>query len=164
MTNYYQNALIFSCSSGNFELVQWLFSIAENNQHDLHKYYNMMFQIACGSSLDIAKWLLGRFAINFEKCKDMAFKKACGNGNLEIARWLYYEIGNGSTNLNHQPNKLFITVIEKGDLEMAKWLYSLGGIETELQTTIVNAVRKGHFSIALWLHQTIQNTKHTLSS
>ena len=103
-----QNDLAFklACSVGHLETLQWLLQLDQNI--DIHSEYEVAFQLTCfNGHLEVAKWLfqLGLSSnlleapnnfgsdkiaenqrIDIHAQNEFAFRLACSNGHLEIAK------------------------------------------------------------------------------
>jgi hypothetical protein len=67
------------------ELVQWIYGLG-----------GVIIRLSFyrRKSLEVAKWIYSFGEVNVHVCHDQAFQSACLNGNLGMAQWLYYEVGN----------------------------------------------------------------------
>jgi hypothetical protein len=145
---------ICACYSGNIELAQWIYSLGDVN---IHCHNDRPFIKACESNLELAQWIYSFGEVNIHADYDQAFSNACLKGHLDIAQWLYYEIGVGKVNIHASQDEAFHNGISKGHIHIVQWLYSLGGFEMIKMMMIAcdtdkKLLRCGHLLLAQWIH------------
>jgi hypothetical protein len=154
-------AFINACQSGNFELIQWLYDELGRGGRaiDIHFHNDSPFIKACGSKdIRIAKWLFDMGHVNIHT-KQEAFLRAARTGQLEIAKWLYYEVGGKETiNIHVDNDAVFRYAMTTGPVELIDWLYSLGGFESLIQpNSYRRVIRQGQLNLAQWLFYIIRH-------
>lgn len=111
-----------SCSLGNTNIVEWLYSIGQD-KINIHAHYNDAFIRSCQNGhINIARWLysIGQKDINRHDI-NTAFSYSCFDGRLEVAQWLY--------SINAEiDDYIFKNTCQKGHFEIVKWLYSTGKV------------------------------------
>jgi hypothetical protein len=91
-----------------------------------HCQNHLPFIYACGSNFDLAQWIYSLGDVNIHAQNDYAFRNACCEGHIEIAHWLYYDIGQGKKiNIQVCCNSILQSTIKNGHIEVAQWLYSI---------------------------------------
>ena len=88
---------------------------------------------------------------------DEAFRYACGNGNLELCKWLLTLDTPESFNIHIYDDWSFGLSCETGNLELCKWLYSLDTPDTfniHYYNNYVfrDACRSGKLELCKWLY------------
>jgi hypothetical protein len=75
--------------------------------------------------------------------------------NLELIKWLFYEIGGENTiNLHDYGDQPYVHAC-KSNLEIAKWLYSLHHENIHIQRIFQYAYENNNLEIAQWLYYEI---------
>lgn len=125
--------------------------------------YQFIFWMACDGFLFIVKYLLKKYPdkINVHYKREQAFKCACRQGHLEIAKYLYEYTSDGVKNkINiHIDNEFsFRWACYNGHLAIVKWLYDLEpmnkiDVHTNEETAFKWACEDGHLNVAKWLYQ-----------
>jgi hypothetical protein len=106
----------------------------------------------------MAKWLFSLGGINIHVNEDSAFYVACSEGNLEIAQWLYYIVGDKKINIHAKQNQAFVKALSNGHLQVVQWLYTLGGFEKYAKShSYKKSVQEGCISLAKWLYEVQHN-------
>jgi hypothetical protein len=80
------------------------------------------------------------------------FRRACRNGHLFVAQWLY---DLGYVNIHILNGKVFRDVCCQGHLSLAQWLYGLNGfdINAENEYAFRMACCNDHLLVAQWLYE-----------
>ncbi len=169
----YLQLLHRACISGYIEMFEWLFKIKRMKYIDLSYY----FQKACEwGHLNIAQWIYQKnnnvvFSWEEETTNDIVdeitnetmtetttintnvFIKACLNGRLNVAIWLY-SIYSSQINISEFDELVFRNACEKNYLEMAQWLLS---VKPDIDICAVEnyaisyACTNGHLKMAKWI-------------
>lgn len=83
-------------------------------------------------------------------CLDEAFRVACSNERLQVAKWLY-SLG---INVNSESDFIFRCSCCFGRLRIAKWLYKLGvNIDMSINFIFATVCENGHLDVAKWLYK-----------
>ena len=84
----------------------------------------------------------------------LAFRTACENGHLAVARWLHEDVG--GVDVHARDDVVFQAACNVGHLDVARWLYKdVGGVDAHachdeaFRTACIN----GHLAVARWLHE-----------
>ena len=171
---YNNYTFIYSCKSGNIELVKCLYDLIlkSNGEIDIHFANELAFQNACKSgNLELVQWLWNfDEKINIHEYDDLAFNHACKSGNLKLVQWLW-ELGleiesKDGTKININSNELFSDACRSGNLELVQWLWKLsleieskGGtrINTGFYYSFLQACRSGNLELVQWLYLILEN-------
>jgi ankyrin repeat protein len=84
--------------------------------------------------------------VDIHAMDDFAFRKACMNGHIEIARWL---VSLGGVDIHEEYDDAFRMACRNGHMEIARWLVSLGGVDIHAADS---AFRCSNRQIVEWLH------------
>ena len=86
-----------------------------------------MFAYACGvGSLQDGIRMVSRGSVNIHAYDDLAFTMACGNGHIELVRFLLsLEPSHGHIDIHAVDDYAFRWACEKGHLEIARFLLGL---------------------------------------
>jgi hypothetical protein len=79
-----------ACTSGNFEIVKWLWETS-NKTINIYAKYEFAFRTACiNCHLDIVKflWEISNKKINLHYENNYIFRLVCAGGKFEIVEWL----------------------------------------------------------------------------
>ena len=127
----------------------------------LTKEENNFVSACTNNNLLVAKYLYQKNKINIHAHNELAFRRTCIYGHLEVTKWLYL-LGNetGSPIDIHAGNEYaFRYACYYGHLEIAKWLHLLGNeIGSPINIHACNefafrcACSSGHLEIVDWLH------------
>src|SRR6056297_1461905 len=180
-----EEAFRLSCLYGHIEIAKWLIQLGheEGRPIDIHARYESAFCFSCGNgNLEVAKWLIqltfpkviqrgstgappqyGKdegYPIDIHAQDEYAFRLSCGNGHLEIVKWLI-QLGQDEGNpidIHAQDDFAFRFSCGNGNLEIVKWLIQLGkeegqpiDIHAENDLAFRKSCMNGHFEIAKWL-------------
>ena len=150
-----------ACWFGRLEMAQLIYA---TNKPNIKYFFNSTEYNTYGDALqmaseyghlEIVKWLLSLNECADIICEDYfdAFKSACYNGNLEIAKILYNEDDNLDINYISHGEHIFECVCRSGNLEIAKWLYSLDNkINIDYKEAFKNASKSGNIEILKWVY------------
>lgn len=125
---HFNNEVIFrvSCTSGNLEVIQWLWftSLENGNKIDIHVNKDEAFCRACSSgSLELVKFLLSLDGkINVHTQRKRGFKHCCTRGSPEIFQYLY---SIAPFDIHEKNESLFRIACKFGQIEMVKLLLSM---------------------------------------
>ena len=95
--------------------------------------------------------VLDDFSKEFLTRAKFGFNYNCENGDINVAKWLYYQ---GKVDIHAQYEYAFRLCCQNGHLTVAKWLYSLGGvnIHTMNDDAFTRTCINGHLPLAQWLY------------
>jgi ankyrin repeat protein len=86
--------------------------------------------------------------------EDHAFQRACENGHLEVAQWLYQI--KPTLDISAEEDYAFQWACANGHLQVAQWLYQIQptlDISAENEQAFRSACGRGHLHVAQWLYQ-----------
>ncbi len=126
---FYRNAICLASKNGQIKIVQWLSEIMFRSHPEGFDY-------------------IGRTSQHQD-----AFILACGNGQLEMAQYLYnntyFYVYIGKESLS------FLRACENNHLEVAKWLYSQEKYicNSYFKWAFENACKDGNLEVAQWIYE-----------
>lgn len=134
--NFYSHTNTFynSCSSGNLELVKWVYG--------LEKTWNTIGRCevidrSCKSgNLELVKWLFYKFDFKDEGTVLSFFYYACRGGNLELVKWLDSIFEKKYINYNIG----FVQSCRSGNLKLIKWLYYNKNVTIDKNGDCINSM------------------------
>lgn len=115
-------ALKFACKAGNYQIVEYLLN---DNRLNIACSKHSSFVIAClNEHFNIAK-IIDRCGISLGD--GSAFKIACKEGRIHIAKWIYTLDYNQNSNkiIPHYFTHGFIKSCENGHIDIVRWLYPI---------------------------------------
>lgn len=83
-------SFLWSCERGHLELAQYLYPKCKPDQK---LQYNAFLAAIKNNKEDVVMWMYESCDVNFDSVKDQAFKEACVNGHISIAKWIYEKSG-----------------------------------------------------------------------
>lgn len=122
-----------ACKNNNIWLAKDIYNSDRVKEERLDYIYNTPYLFATNNNDS-----------NCKKYDNLHFRWACENNNLEMAKWLFYDLDR--VNL---PDKAFVNVCYLGRLEMAKWLWSTGRMD--YKDGFLSACSNNSFEIIYWL-------------
>jgi len=155
---------IDACWFGRLEMAQIIYATNKPNikyffcSREYNTYGNALKKASEYGHLEIVKWLLT--LKESATCKDYfdAFKYACYNDHLEIAKILYNEDDNLDINYISHNEHIFEGVCRCGNLEIAKWLHSFGDkINIDYKEAFKSAGKSGEIEIIKWVYSLNNN-------
>ena len=87
---------------------------------------------------------------------DAAFRGACSEGHLDVARWLYDHVG--GVDVHARSDAAFRWACIGGHLDVARWLHEhVGGVNVHIDNDdpFRGACMNGHLDVARWLHEDV---------
>jgi len=137
------------CEKGYVEIAQWLYSIML-----IKPPIDIPFLLASGSHhLPVVKWLYSITPMTVYVMSS-AFKIACINEDIEMAKWIYFT--NEKVIILVDIQELFEMACIYDNLELTQWLYSIrpaNSLETlEIENAFHWACINGNLQIAKWLY------------
>lgn len=177
----FADALVHSARRGNFEAFQWLVEVylpsgkirlaaieaAKRGRlrilqwlHQNHRarvvwdYDALLDAASAGSNFELIKWLHGVSSTRpLDNAKRCMLGNAIGNGNLELAKWLF------ALHNNHDQydipsmtkNSYLVRIVRARDMDMIHWVYE--HLNWSLAETHMSyALSSGHLELAKWIH------------
>lgn len=142
------------CANGQEDVVTWL---------STHTYGLTRWEAKDNEAMRLACYNghigMARFLCYLANCREAIgeksfriFRNCCKHGQMEILRWMYYDIG--WIDIHAMEDDAFRKACRYGHFEIAKWLYSFGGVDIHCMQDFAfrYACTNGHFEIAKWLY------------
>lgn len=161
------NYIFIFCIKGNFDAIKWFCVKLKDymRKPTFSQYLTSLFIYACEyNHITMAKWLYNYdvqihnkniIYNNIFNGYDHPFMLACNKCSIDVAKWLYYDIGN--INIHRQDDLAFRNACKNGNLSLAQWLYSLGSdIKSNIDNLFHDVCCKNHIEIARWLYEISQ--------
>lgn len=121
---------------------------------DMNKY-NIFCKYCMNGDFDKIKQMINDSFIPLSKNNHQAFRLSCLNGNLHIAKYLYYisQINNEKVNINQHDNYIFRKSCINGHISVSKWLYELSNEENHTPIDIIKYIN----DLYIFNRQNIEN-------
>ena len=94
---------------------------------------------------------------NAASAVNVAFREACRDGHLDVARWLYDDVG--GVWAHAYQDEVFRIVCIGGHLAIARWLHKhVGGVDAHVHDDAAfrHACGAGHLALAQWLYNDVR--------
>lgn len=116
-----------ACANGDFDTIKKL----DYGQINIYEQNHHAFHLACGSSLDVVKFLIelgekNNQPIDIHDENEYAFQEACRVGKLDIIKYLIsLELKYNPINIHAENECAFLLVCQLDDISIVKFLLSL---------------------------------------